>query len=115
MEETDSSDTYKGIGARGELHLSILIEQMRRQGYGISGEPPHGHLQKGQGRQGAVCHRGAVQRNSPTKYDDFTEFEFNTDLKKGQEYVLAVRTEGSPKSDNLGVYMGKMADEQRTT
>lgn len=48
-----------------------------------------------------------------TKYDDFTEFEFNTDLKKGQEYVLAVRTEGSPKSDNLGVYMGKMADEQK--
>lgn len=48
-----------------------------------------------------------------TKYDDFTEFQFNTDLKKGQKYVLAVRTEGSPKSDNLGVYMGKMTDEQK--
>ena len=32
VEETDSSDTYK-VSGRGELHLSILIEQMRRQGY----------------------------------------------------------------------------------
>ena len=32
VEETESSDTYK-VSGRGELHLSILIEQMRRQGY----------------------------------------------------------------------------------
>ena len=32
VEETDSADTYK-VSGRGELHLSILIEQMRRQGY----------------------------------------------------------------------------------
>ena len=56
--ETDSSDTYK-VSGRGELHLSILIEQMRRQGYEFSGEPPHGHLQKGQGRQGAGAHGAA--------------------------------------------------------
>ena len=31
-QETDSADTYK-VSGRGELHLSILIEQMRRQGY----------------------------------------------------------------------------------
>ncbi len=32
VEETDSADTFKVFG-RGELHLSILIEEMRRQGY----------------------------------------------------------------------------------
>ncbi|MDD5796823.1 MAG: translational GTPase TypA [Oscillospiraceae bacterium] len=32
VEETDSADTYK-VSGRGELHLSILIETMRRQDY----------------------------------------------------------------------------------
>lgn len=32
VEETESSDTFK-VSGRGELHLSILIEQMRRQNY----------------------------------------------------------------------------------
>ena len=32
VEETDSADSFKVYG-RGELHLSILIEQMRREGF----------------------------------------------------------------------------------
>lgn len=32
VEETESTDTFK-VSGRGELHLSILIETMRRQGY----------------------------------------------------------------------------------
>ena len=32
VEETDSTDTFK-VSGRGELHLTILIETMRRQGY----------------------------------------------------------------------------------
>ena len=32
VEETDSTDAFK-VSGRGELHLSILIETMRRQGY----------------------------------------------------------------------------------
>ncbi len=32
VEETDATDTFK-VSGRGELHLSILIETMRRQGY----------------------------------------------------------------------------------
>lgn len=32
VEETDSADCFKVYG-RGELHLSILIEEMRREGY----------------------------------------------------------------------------------
>ena len=32
VEETDSADSFK-VSGRGELHLSILIENMRREGY----------------------------------------------------------------------------------
>ena len=32
MEETDSTDSFK-VSGRGELHLSVLIENMRREGY----------------------------------------------------------------------------------
>ncbi len=32
VKETDTTDTFE-VAGRGELHLSILIEQMRRQGY----------------------------------------------------------------------------------
>lgn len=39
VDETDSSDTFK-VSGRGELHLSILIETMRRQGYEFQVSPP---------------------------------------------------------------------------
>ncbi|MCB0280477.1 MAG: translational GTPase TypA [Calditrichaeota bacterium] len=32
VEETDSTDTFR-VSGRGELHLSVLIENMRREGY----------------------------------------------------------------------------------
>ena len=32
VEETDSADSFR-VSGRGELHLSVLIENMRRQGY----------------------------------------------------------------------------------
>ncbi len=39
VEETESTDTFK-VSGRGELHLSILIETMRRQGYEFSVSRP---------------------------------------------------------------------------
>ncbi len=39
VEDTDSADTFK-VSGRGELHLSILIETMRRQGYEFQVSPP---------------------------------------------------------------------------
>ncbi|WP_196592535.1 translational GTPase TypA [Pectinatus sottacetonis] len=39
VEETDSADTFK-VSGRGELHLSILIETMRREGFELQiGKP----------------------------------------------------------------------------
>ncbi|MBP5662303.1 MAG: GTP-binding protein, partial [Clostridia bacterium] len=39
VEDTDSADSFKVTG-RGELHLSILIETMRRQGYELQVSKP---------------------------------------------------------------------------
>lgn len=39
VEETDSADTYL-VSGRGELHLSVLIENMRRQGYEFAVSKP---------------------------------------------------------------------------
>ncbi len=35
VEETDSADTFR-VSGRGELHLSVLIESMRREGFELS-------------------------------------------------------------------------------
>ena len=32
VEDTDTTEAYK-VSGRGELHLSVLIENMRREGY----------------------------------------------------------------------------------
>lgn len=37
--ETDSTDSFRVLG-RGEMHLAILIENMRREGYEFSVSPP---------------------------------------------------------------------------
>jgi GTP-binding protein len=39
VEDTDSTDTFRVLG-RGEMHLSVLIETMRREGYEFSVGPP---------------------------------------------------------------------------
>ena len=39
VEDTDSADTFK-VSGRGELHLSILIETMRRQNFEFQVSPP---------------------------------------------------------------------------
>ena len=45
VEETDSMDTFK-VSGRGELHLSILIETMRRENYEFAVSRPQVILKK---------------------------------------------------------------------
>lgn len=40
VSETDSTDAFK-VAGRGEMHLSILIENMRREGYELGVSTPH--------------------------------------------------------------------------
>ncbi len=48
VEETDSTDSFK-VSGRGELHLSILIENMRREGYELAVSKPEVILKKDEG------------------------------------------------------------------
>ena len=45
VEETDSTDSFK-VSGRGELHLSILIENMRREGYELAVSKPEVIMRK---------------------------------------------------------------------
>ncbi len=49
VEETDSADSFK-VSGRGELHLSILIETMRRQGYEFQVSRPEVILKEENGK-----------------------------------------------------------------
>ena len=46
VEETDSTDSFK-VSGRGELHLSILIENMRREGYELVVSKPEVIMRRG--------------------------------------------------------------------
>ncbi|RPJ51273.1 MAG: translational GTPase TypA [Chloroflexi bacterium] len=47
VEETESSDTFL-VSGRGELHLAILIETMRREGYEFQVSRPEAILRRGE-------------------------------------------------------------------
>jgi GTP-binding protein len=49
VEETDSPDTFR-VSGRGELHLAILIETMRREGYELQVSKPEPILKKVEGQ-----------------------------------------------------------------
>ena len=65
VEETDSTDTFK-VSGRGELHLTILLEQMRREGYEIAVSRPEVILKK---MDGVTCEPvEEVVIDVPTEY-----------------------------------------------
>ena len=47
VEETESTDCFK-VSGRGELHLSILIENMRREGYELAVSKPEVIIHRGE-------------------------------------------------------------------
>lgn len=46
VEDTETTDSFK-VSGRGELHLSVLIENMRREGYELAVSKPEVILKKG--------------------------------------------------------------------
>ena len=88
VEETDSTDTFK-VSGRGELHLSILIENMRREGYEVAVSKPQVILQKIDGEvyepvEEVVC-------SVPTEYSGTVISKLN--LRKG--VMVDMAEEGS--------------------
>lgn len=65
VEDTDSTDTFK-VSGRGELHLTVLLEQMRREGYEIAVSRPEVILKK---IDGVTCEPvEEVVIDAPTEY-----------------------------------------------
>lgn len=78
VEETDSTDTFK-VSGRGELHLTILLEQMRREGYEIAVSKPQVILRK---IDGVTCEPvEEVVIDVPTNYSGTVISSLN--LRKG--------------------------------
>ena len=65
VEDTDSTDTFK-VSGRGELHLTVLLEQMRREGYEVAVSRPQVILKK---IDGVTCEPvEEVVIDTPTEY-----------------------------------------------
>ena len=61
--DTDSTDTWT-VSGRGELHLSILMETMRREGYEFQVSRPRVITKRGPDGRAAGAVRGAVDRRA---------------------------------------------------
>ena len=62
--EGDSPDTFR-VSGRGELHLAILIETLRREGYEFQVSKPDVILKQNAEGQNAGAFRGCLYRNQP--------------------------------------------------
>ena len=88
VEETDSTDTFK-VSGRGELHLSILLENMRREGYEIAVSKPEVILRN---IDGVLCEPvEEVICSVPNEYSGTVINKLN--LRKGQ--MIDIEDEGS--------------------
>ncbi|MFV0480061.1 MAG: translational GTPase TypA [Anaerorhabdus sp.] len=88
VEETDSTDSFK-VSGRGELHLSILLENMRREGYEIAVSKPEVIFRKENGQvmepvEEVVC-------SVPTEYSGSVISKLN--LRKG--IMVNIEEEGT--------------------
>ena len=88
VEETASTDTFK-VSGRGELHLSILLENMRREGYEVAVSRPEVIFKKIAGKlcepiEEVIC-------SVPAEYAGSTINALN--LRKGQ--MIDIQDEGT--------------------
>lgn len=83
VEELENSDGYK-VSGRGELHLSILLENMRREGYELSVSKPEVLMKKIDGKLHEPVERVIV--SVPDEYSGTVISRLN--LRKGlMEYM----------------------------
>lgn len=78
VEDTDSTDTFK-VSGRGELHVTILLEQMRREGYEIAVSRPEVILKKENGHTLEPIEEVVI--DVPTEYSGSVISSLN--LRKG--------------------------------
>ncbi|MDO4198158.1 MAG: translational GTPase TypA [Erysipelotrichaceae bacterium] len=88
VEETDTTDTFR-VSGRGELHLSVLLENMRREGYEIAVSRPEVIMKNIDGQlhepvEEVIC-------SVPNEYSGTVINKLN--LRKGQ--MIDIQDEGS--------------------
>ena len=95
VEETDSADTFK-VSGRGELHLSILIETMRREGYEFQVSRPQVIMKE---IDGVLCARKAEMVNMTPKDSGTTMIEFRVPSRG----IIGYRSEFLTDTNGKGI------------
>jgi GTP-binding protein len=97
VQDTDSADRFL-VAGRGELHLAVLIEQMRREGYELQVSQPEVVLQKHNGTVMEPYEELTIQ--VPSEYQGTVIEEVGT--RRGtMKHMKVIRSEGGPSETHL--------------
>ncbi|MBR2861664.1 MAG: translational GTPase TypA [Clostridia bacterium] len=100
VEDTDSADSFK-VSGRGELHLSILIENMRRQGYELQVSKPEVLYKTIDGKRCEPMERviidvpdqysGTVIQHMGTNHGEMVNMLSLSDTMRRMEFIVPAR------------------------
>jgi GTP-binding protein len=100
VEDTDSPDKFR-VSGRGELHLSILVENMRREGYELAVSRPQVIVKEINGEQHEPFelvtvdvesrHQGAVMEQLGARKGDMLNMEPDGKGRVRLEYIIPAR------------------------
>ena len=100
IEETENGDVFK-VSGRGELHLAILIENMRREGYELAASKPRVILKQVKGEvlepyefltvDVEEAHQGIVIEKLGRRKADVINHQVGTDGRVRLEYRIPAR------------------------
>jgi len=100
VEDTDSADSFK-VSGRGELHLSILIENMRRQGYELQVSKPEVLYKEIDGKRCEPMERvivdvpdqysGTVIQHMGTNHGEMVNMLSLSDTMRRMEFIVPAR------------------------
>ena len=101
VEETETGDIFK-VSGRGELHLAILIENMRREGYELAVSKPRVILRKVGGETHEPyelltvdveeCYQGTVIEKLGKRKGEILNHQIGTDGRVRFEYRIPARS-----------------------
>lgn len=100
VEDTESADSFK-VSGRGELHLSILIENMRRQGYELQVSKPEVLYREIDGKRCEPMERvivdvpdqysGTVIQHMGTNHGEMVNMISLSDTMRRMEFIVPAR------------------------
>lgn len=100
VEDTDTPERFR-VSGRGELHLAILIETMRREGYELAVSQPQVIFKEVNGEQHEPfeflvievdeCHQGAIMEALGARKSDLQSIEPDHKGRVRLEYIIPTR------------------------